>query len=76
MRRTHQTLTLETTMTARKTVVNKTTPVVPVEEVVNEQRVLYTIRISPSVITKLKDKALKLGTTHAAVAREILQKGI
>jgi hypothetical protein len=39
-------------------------------------RVLYTIRLEPSIIAKLHDMAKKLGTTHAAVARGILQEGV
>jgi len=39
-------------------------------------RILYTIRLEPSIIAKLHDMAKKLGTTHAAVARGILQEGV
>lgn len=41
-----------------------------------ENRVLYTIRLEPSIITKLNNMAKKLGTTHAAVARGILAEGV
>lgn len=41
-----------------------------------ESRVLYTIRLEPSIIKRIHDKAMKQGTTHAAVARGILQAGV
>lgn len=41
-----------------------------------ETRVLYTIRLEPSVIAKIEARAKKTKTTHAAVAREILHAGV
>lgn len=41
-----------------------------------DNKVLYTIRLEQSIITKLNAKAKKLKTTHAAVAREILHAGV
>lgn len=41
-----------------------------------ETRVLYTIRLEPSVIARIEARAKKAKTTHAAVAREILHAGV
>ena len=68
---------------AKKVVPKKPAPKVtpkapskPVEPAEKENRVLYTIRLEPSIIAKLNEMATKLGTTHAAVARGILQEGV
>lgn len=37
-----------------------------------DARVLYTIRLEPSVIAKIEALAVKQKRTHAAVARDIL----
>lgn len=41
-----------------------------------EQMVLYTIRLAPSAIEKLKARAAKQGVTHAAVARSYIEAGL
>lgn len=42
----------------------------------SDDKVLYTIRLEPSIIAKLNARAKKQKTTHAAVAREILHAGV
>lgn len=62
---------------AKKPVAKKAAAQKPVEPVKSDEgRVLYTIRLEPSIIKKLNDMATKLGTTHAAVARGILAEGV
>ncbi len=41
----------------------------------NEARVLYTIRLEPSIIAKLEAFAVQQNRTHAAVARDFLTIG-
>lgn len=48
----------------------------PVVAKPSENRVLYTIRLEPTIIAKLNELATKMGTTHAAVARSILAEGV
>jgi len=40
-----------------------------------EQRVLYTIRLEPSIIAKIEAIALQQKRTHAAVSRDFLTIG-
>lgn len=40
-----------------------------------EQRVLYTIRLEPSVIAKIEKIAAKKHVTHAEIARQYLHTG-
>jgi uncharacterized protein (DUF4415 family) len=41
-----------------------------------KKRMLYTIRLEPEIIDKLYIEGDKRGISHAAVAREILTKGV
>jgi hypothetical protein len=43
---------------------------------VTESRVLYTIRLEPSIIAKIEARAKKNQCTHAEVSRQILHAGV
>ena len=43
---------------------------------VAESRVLYTIRLEPSIIAKIEARAKKNQCTHAEVSRQILHAGV
>ncbi len=63
-----------------KPVAKKVAPVEKAEPVIKRNgdgtRVLYTIRLEPTIIEKIKALAVKMNTTHAAVARTILAEGV
>ncbi len=57
-----------------KTAPAKTAPAKAKAKAEEAGMILYTIRLQPSVIDKIKAKATKDGVTHAKVARDALVK--
>ena len=45
-------------------------------EPTKKKRMVYSIRLEPEIIDKLYIEGVKKGVSHAAVAREILTKGV